>query len=98
VRSGTYTFLPTRRVHFGAGSLEKIQDEAKSSGRAFVITGSSLYERTDLVRRVEAMLGEKHAGTYARMGEHTPGSAVARAAEGLGPPGERRGRERHRRD
>jgi maleylacetate reductase len=69
-------------VHFGAGSLEKIQDEAKSSGRAFVITGSSLYERTDLVRRVEAMLGEKHAGTYARMGEHTPGSAVARAAEG----------------
>jgi maleylacetate reductase len=79
VRSGTHTFLPTRRVHFGAGSLEKIEEEAESSEGAFVVTGRSLYEKTDLVRRVEAMLGEKHAGTFVGMSEHTPGSAVERA-------------------
>ncbi|HKZ26844.1 MAG TPA: iron-containing alcohol dehydrogenase, partial [Rubrobacteraceae bacterium] len=36
---------------------------------------------TDLVRRVERLLGEKHAGTYAAMSQHTPGSAVEKAAE-----------------
>jgi maleylacetate reductase len=80
VKSGTHTFLPTERVHFGAGSLEKIEKEARSKDRAFVVTGRSLYENTDLVRRVEALLGAKHAGTFAGMGQHTPGSAVERAA------------------
>jgi maleylacetate reductase len=80
VKSGTHTFLPTRRVHFGAGSLERIEEEARSKDRAFVVTGRSLYEKTDLIRRVEALLGGKHAGTYSTMGQHTPGSAVESAA------------------
>jgi maleylacetate reductase len=81
MRGGTHTFLPTERVHFGAGSLEKIEEEARSSDRAFVVTGRSLYEKTDLIRRVEALLGEKHAGTYSGMGQHTPRSSVERATE-----------------
>jgi maleylacetate reductase len=82
VSSGTHTFLPTERVHFGVGSLHKLQEEVRSKNRAFLITGRSLYERTDLIRRIEALLGEKHAGTFAGMSEHTPGSAVERAAQG----------------
>jgi maleylacetate reductase len=78
---GTRTFLPTSRVHFGAGSLEKLGEEAEASDRAFVVTGRTLFEETDLVRRIEALLGEKHTGTYAGMSEHTPGSAVEKAAE-----------------
>jgi maleylacetate reductase len=77
---GTHTFLPTSRVHFGTGSLEKLEEEARPFDRAFVVTGRTLYEETDLVRRVEDMLGERHAGTYAGMGQHTPGSAVEKAA------------------
>ncbi len=80
MKSGTHTFLPTRRVHFGAGSLGKIAEEARSSDRAFVITGRTLNEKTDLVRRVEAALGGKHGGTFDAMGQHTPGSAVQKAA------------------
>lgn len=78
---GTHRFLPTRRVHFGAGSLEKLREEASGCRRAFLITGRTLSEKTDLARRVEGMLGGKHAGTFAGMGQHTPGSAVRRAAE-----------------
>lgn len=78
--NGTHTFLPTKQVHFGPGSIEKLEDEARPRGRVFVVTGRSLNEKTDLVRRVEALLGGKHAGTYAGMGEHTPGSAVEAAA------------------
>ena len=77
---GTHTFLRTERVHFGAGSLKKLEEEARSKDRAFVVTGRSLYEKTDLIRRVEELLGVKHAGTYARIGQHTPGGAVETAA------------------
>ncbi len=77
---GTHTFLPTSRVRFGAGSLGRLEEEARSFERAFVVTGRTLYEKTDLVRRVEGLLGEKHAGTYVGMSEHTPGSAVEEAA------------------
>jgi len=80
MRGGTHTFLPTERVHFGAGSLEKIGEEAGAKDRAFVVTGRTLYEKTDLVRRVEALLGGKHGGTFPGMGQHTPGSSVEEAA------------------
>lgn len=80
MESGTHKFLPTERVHFGAGGLEKLKEEARSADRAFIVTGRSLYEKTDLVRRVEGLLGEKHAGTFSGMGQHTPGSAVEQAA------------------
>src|SRR4028119_794836 len=74
---GTRAYLPTNRVHFGPGSLKKLEEEARDFDRAFVITGRTLSEETDLVRRVEGMLGERHAGTFSAMGQHTPGSAVA---------------------
>ena len=80
MRSGTHTFLQTTRVHFGAGALEKLEEEARSYGRAFVITGRSINETTSLIRRVEAMLGGRHAGTFAGIGQHTPGGAVEKAA------------------
>ena len=80
MRSGTHTFLQTTRVHFGAGALEKLEEEARSCGRAFVITGRSINEKTGLIRRVEAMLGGRHAGTFAGIGQHTPGGAVEKAA------------------
>jgi maleylacetate reductase len=80
MRGGTHTFLPTERVHFGAGSLEKIEEEARKKVLAFVVTGRTLYEKTDLVRRVEKLLGEKHGGTFPGMGEHTPRNSVEEAA------------------
>lgn len=60
--------------------MKKIADEARSTDRAFVVTGRSLYEDTDLIQRIEELLGEKHAGTFSRIGQHTPGSAVEGAA------------------
>jgi alcohol dehydrogenase class IV len=78
---GTHRSLHTDRVHFGPGSLEELATESEAHERVFVVTGRTLNEETDLVRRVEALLGDKHAGTFAGMSEHTPGSAVERVAE-----------------
>ncbi len=80
MKVGTHTFLPTERVHFGSGSLDNLKEEARSCDRAFVVTGRSLYEKTGLIQRVEELLGDKHAGTFSGMGQHTPGSAVETAA------------------
>lgn len=80
MRRGTHTFLPTRRVHFGAGSLEEIKGEARNAERAFIVTGRSLDKKTDLVRRVETLLGGKWCGTFSAMGQHTPQGAVKSAA------------------
>src|SRR4028119_1219262 len=85
---GTRAYLPTNRAHFGPGSLKKLEEEARDFDRAFVITGRTLSKETDLVRRVEGMLGEKHAGTLSAMGQHTPGSAVEKAAAAVGGPGQ----------
>jgi maleylacetate reductase len=81
MRTGTRASLPTGRVHFGIGSLEKLEEEARDADRAFVITGQTLFEETNLVRRVESLLSDKHAGTFSGMGQHTPGSAVEKAAK-----------------
>ena len=80
MRSGTHTFLQTTRVHFGADALEKLEEEARPYDRAFVITGRSLNEKTGLIRRIEALLGGRHAGTFAGIGQHTPGGTVEKAA------------------
>jgi maleylacetate reductase len=80
VKSGTHTFLPTARVHFGSDALQKLEEEVRPHGRAFIITGRSLNEKTDLIRRVEALLGGRHAGTFAGIGQHTPGGTVEKAA------------------
>jgi maleylacetate reductase len=80
VKSGTHTFLPTARVHFGWDALQRLEEEARPYGRAFVITGRSLNEKTGLIRRVEALLGGRHAGTFAGIGQHTPGGTVEEAA------------------
>jgi maleylacetate reductase len=80
MRIGTHIFLATTRVHFGADALGKLEEEARSHDRAFVITGRSLNEKTDLIRRVETLLGGKHAGTFAGIGQHTPGGSVEKAA------------------
>ncbi|QIN79310.1 iron-containing alcohol dehydrogenase [Rubrobacter marinus] len=85
MKIGTRTSLGTTRVHFGVGSIRKLSEEAQPVERAFLVTGRTLREKTDLVRRVEGILGGKHAGTFDGMGQHTPGSAVeeaARQAEG----------------
>lgn len=40
------------------------------TSRAFVITGSSLYNKTPLIQQLEQILGDNHAGTFAAINQH----------------------------
>src|SRR6266568_1020027 len=77
------------RVVYGCGRVEELPAQVDQLGakRAFVITGQSLATKTDLVRQIEGLLGERHVGTYAETKQHVPGRGVleaARQARGVG--------------
>jgi alcohol dehydrogenase class IV len=79
---GTFAYPAAERVLYGPGQAAALADETARLGvrRAFVITGRSLATRTDVVGRVEAHLGGRHAGTFAGIGQHAPSRGVAEAA------------------
>ncbi|KAF8743985.1 hypothetical protein AX14_013387 [Amanita brunnescens Koide BX004] len=64
-------------IYYGPGSLKsalpKLLDTLKAS-RALVVTGKTLHEKTDVVRRVEAILKESNAygATFYEIGAHAP--------------------------
>lgn len=41
-----------------------------AASRAFVITGTSLYNKTSLIQELEQLLGVNHAGTFAGIKQH----------------------------
>jgi alcohol dehydrogenase len=80
--AGIFQYLPVERVLFGPGKVEALPEQVDRLGarRAFVVTGQSLATKTDLVRRVEALLGERHAGTFAETKQHVPSRGVIEVA------------------
>jgi maleylacetate reductase len=78
---GEYTFLPTEKVFYGAGSLTHLPAEMERLGcrRAFIITGRSLAEQTPLIKSIEGLLGKHHIGTYAGIRQHAPETGIDEA-------------------
>ncbi|KAH9994923.1 alcohol dehydrogenase IV [Russula compacta] len=79
----THTLLG---VYYGPGSvstaLPKLLD-AIGASKALVVTGTSLYSKTDVVKTVEGILREqnRYAATFHDIGEHSPISGVRAGAE-----------------
>lgn len=42
------------------------------TSKAFIVTGSSLANKTSLIKGVEQLLGSRHAGTFSNIGQHAP--------------------------
>lgn len=51
------------------------------SSRAFVLTGSSLANKTSLIKQVEEQLGSRHASTFSKIGQHAPVKELDEATE-----------------
>ncbi|HEX2173571.1 MAG TPA: iron-containing alcohol dehydrogenase [Dehalococcoidia bacterium] len=81
--SGEYTFPKLEKVIFGPGSVARLAEQADRLGgrRAFIITGNTLANKTDLVDRVRSVLGSRCAGVYSGSKQHVPREAVLEAAE-----------------
>jgi alcohol dehydrogenase class IV len=62
-------------MYYGSGTVKAnlIDCLPSESSKAFIITGSSLANKTPLVKQVEELLGSKHhAGTFSKIGQHAP--------------------------
>src|SRR5439155_26142231 len=62
--SGEFRSEGMSRVLYGPGRVEELPAQVDRLGgkRAFVITGQSLATKTDLVRSLEGLLGQRHCG------------------------------------
>ena len=71
---GAFAFLPQERVIFGKGSVAQLATEIDRLGcqRAFVITGTTIATKTDLLRRVQEVLGPRFVGVFYPIAQHTP--------------------------
>ena len=76
-----YKFPMLEKVIFGVGSLNKVNEELDRFGknRALILTGHSLSTKTDLVKKLEALLGGRWAGTNTGIRQHVPSETVSAA-------------------
>jgi maleylacetate reductase len=79
---GAFTFLPQERIIFGKGSVAQLAAEIDRLGcqRAFVITGTTIATKTDLLGRLQEVLGPRFAGVFYPIAQHTPRPDVVAAA------------------
>jgi len=85
--SGYYAWTHTLEgVYYGPGSvttaLPKLLSDLGAS-KALIVTGNSLYTKTDVVKRVEGILREQnnYADTFYNIGEHTPVAGIRAGAD-----------------
>ncbi|KAI0745051.1 alcohol dehydrogenase IV [Earliella scabrosa] len=76
--SGTYAYTDTlKRVYYGPGSVKTALPrllDLLGAKTALVVTGRSLFHKTDVVKTVESVLKERNAygATFYEVGEHAP--------------------------
>ncbi|KAK3690618.1 hypothetical protein LTR37_019062 [Vermiconidia calcicola] len=73
--SGLWKPTHLQRLYYGSESVQKnlLDCLPSESSKAFVITGTSLANKTGLIKQVEELLGSKHhAGTFSKIGQHAP--------------------------
>ncbi len=71
---GEFTFTQQEKVIFGAGAVKHLSSEVDRLGRkrVFVITGTTIATRTDLLKRVRQILGERFVGEFYPISQHVP--------------------------
>lgn len=79
--AGKFDINGMERVWYGAGSLDHLTEEVDRLGakRAFVIASRTVAQETDLVDRLQKLLGNKLADVSATSKQHVPQSSVIEA-------------------
>jgi maleylacetate reductase len=81
VAIGAHNFPAIERVIFGQAAAGVIASEAARLGsrRVFLMVSRTLNTTTRVVRDIESALGERHAGSFDGIAQHTTRTSVARA-------------------
>ena len=81
--NGTYEPPAPSRVIFGQGRTEDLAAELDKLGgrRAMVLSGRSVAEKTDTVRRVASLLGDKCLAVYSNLPQRAPLATAVEATQ-----------------
>lgn len=81
--SGLWQPTQLQKLRYGNDTVTKHLATClpSASSKAVVITGQSLSTNTPLVQQVEKLLGDRHAGTFSRIGEHAPVAQLDEATQ-----------------
>lgn len=79
---GTHHFPPMERVIYGMPLAEALSQEIERTGvhAVFILASGTLARETDVIDRVQSVLGNRFAGICAKIGAHTPRPDVVAAA------------------
>ena len=79
---GNIFFPPQEKVVFGKGMARELSAELDRLGkkRAFVITGTTIAEKTDLLNQIKKIIGPRLAGVYYPISQHVAQEDVIAAA------------------
>ena len=82
VLSGEFNPTVPSRIIFGQGKASSLKDEVQKLGgkRALVLSGRTVAEKTDTVRKVNEALGDLSAGVYSGLTQRAPLAAAVEAA------------------
>lgn len=80
---GQYEPTELSKVVYGRGSIQRLPEllDSLKAKKAFIVTGSSLQNRTPVIKDIETVLGDKHAKTFSKIGQHAPIQAIREAAD-----------------
>ncbi|KIW06056.1 uncharacterized protein PV09_03230 [Verruconis gallopava] len=81
--SGLWKPTHLKALYYGPNSVAKYLRSCLPSetSKALIITGSSLASKTSLISDVEKLLGDHHAATFSRIGQHAPVADLDQAAD-----------------
>ena len=84
--SGLWKPTHLQHLYYGSESVKKhlLECLPSESSKAFIITGTSLANKTGLVKQVEEQLGSRHAATYSNIGQHAPIKQLDEATDLVG--------------
>lgn len=81
--SGLWKPTHLQRLYYGPNSTKEhlLECLPTEHSKAFVLTGTSLANKTGLIKQVEEQLGSRHAGTFSKIGQHAPIKQLDEATE-----------------
>lgn len=79
--TGVFAVQPIEKVVYGPGSVSGLPAEIDRLGgtRVLIVTGRTLATKTDLVHRLQDLLGDRWAGTFAESVQHVSRPSVLAA-------------------
>lgn len=82
MKTGIYSYPGTSRIIYGMSFIEALQKELElvDAQRIYLLVSSTIRRETNVVDSIQAVLGGRLAGVYAKIGAHTPRIDVVAAA------------------